>query len=180
MSFLRCSSTMLLCLSGVSSWSLQEFSVCVLITTSKWKRSPACLAHAFRGKSSTIMIPRSRIHVNRAKANTCRPADFSLSQCKATVWVFNLICSQARAHTGDESFLCTPFIRIIVWFTQHNSCIKKQGYDVVKLQAAKNLELVYKCRNVICSSSSSWLICEIYSTWLLPCGDNFNWGSQEF
>lgn len=79
MSFLGCSSTALRCLSGVSSSSLQEFSVCVLITTSKGKRSPECVVHAFRGLSSSVMIPRSRRRVNIPKANARRPVGCSLS-----------------------------------------------------------------------------------------------------
>ena len=121
MSFLGCSSTMLLCLSGVSSWSLQEFSVCVLITTSKRTRSPECVVHAFRGLSSSVMIPRSRLHVNTPTANARRPAGCSLSPPKSTVWVFSLICFEARARTCDGWFPCTVFIKAVEWVTCHHS-----------------------------------------------------------
>lgn len=55
--FLGRSNIMLLCRSDVLSWSLQEFSLCVLITTSKRICSPECVVRAFRGISSSIVIP---------------------------------------------------------------------------------------------------------------------------
>lgn len=72
--FLGCSNTMLLCRSDVLSWSLQEFSLCVLITTSK--HSPECIVCAFRGISSSIVIPHSRLHGNIPKG-----------KCPMTCWL---------------------------------------------------------------------------------------------
>lgn len=114
MSFLGCSSTvLLLCLSGVSSWSLQEFSVSVLITTSKRIRCSECVVHAFRGLSHSVMIPCSRLHVNIPKASVRRPAGSSLSAWKSAVWVFNLISFQARARACDGWFPRAEFMEAV-------------------------------------------------------------------
>lgn len=74
-SFPGCSRAVPLCLSGVSSWSPQEFFCLRIKTTSKHVRPPECVVPAFRGLSASVMIPGSRLHANIPKGEctpTCR------------------------------------------------------------------------------------------------------------
>lgn len=162
-SFPGCSRAVPLCLSGVSSWSPQEFFCLRIKTTSKHPRPPECVAPAFRGLSPSVMIPGCRLHANIPKGEctpTCRPR--SVTACvkcpRFLVWFVSKwepVFVMGDFHARYSSQLSTR--RLVTVQMNGTDCL----YNATKLKAG-NIYIYFANGNtfgdVLSVLSSSWLM----------------------